>query len=95
MARSTAPSATHGECSKIEPKRSTEVVIAFGEAQTEGVLFAWLPTQESSGLPCHVHADFYPTNDRKHVLWESDFRSTWNRAAVQAAAPAQSSRSGG
>jgi len=83
-----AEAAALRECypGKIEPKRSTDVVIAFGESSTEGQLFAWLPTQEPSGLPCHVHADFYPTNDRKHLLWESDYRSAWNRAALDAAA---------
>lgn len=71
---------------KIEPKRSTRVTIAFGEPDTKGLLFAWLPTQEVSGLPCHIHADFFPTRDRKHLLWENDYRSEWNRAALLAVA---------
>ena len=53
-----------------------------------GLLFAWLPTQESSGLSCHIHADFFPTSDRKHLHWEADYRSEWNRVALRAAAKA-------
>jgi uncharacterized protein DUF3883 len=73
---------------KIETKRSAEVVVAFSESDNNGLLFAWLPTQESSGLSCHIHADFFPTSDRKHLHWEADYRSEWNRAALRAAARA-------
>src|SRR5262249_42123355 len=40
----------------------------------------------SSGLPCHIHADFFPTSDRKHLHWEADYRSEWNRVALRTAA---------
>jgi hypothetical protein len=73
---------------KIEDNRSASVVVAFTDADNDGRLFAWLPSQELTGLSCHIHADFYPTNDRKHLLWESDYRSEWNRSALQAAARA-------
>ena len=66
--------------------RHAGVVLAFGDGEDEGRYFAWLPTQERLGLPFHVHADFFPSNDRKHVLWEGDYRSTWNRACLQAVA---------
>ena len=66
--------------------RDAGVVLAFGDGEDEGRYFAWLPTQERLGLPFHVHADFFPSNDRKHVLWEGDYRSTWNRACLQAVA---------
>jgi hypothetical protein len=73
---------------KIETKRSPEVVVAFSESDNEGLLFAWLPTQESSGLSCHIHADFFPASDRKHLHWEADYRTEWNRVALRAAAKA-------
>jgi hypothetical protein len=74
---------------KIEPKRRSDVTLAFGDDESDsGLLFAWLPTQDLSGLPFHIHADFFPTNDRKHLLWEADYRSDWNREAIRAAARA-------
>jgi hypothetical protein len=36
-------------------------------------------------LPFHVNADFYPTNDRKRVIFAEDYQSEWNRAALTAA----------
>ena len=63
--------------------RDAGVVLAFGDGEDDGRYFAWLPTQERLGLPFHVHADFFPSNDRKHVLWDGDYRSAWNRACLQ------------
>ena len=51
-----------------------------------GLLCACLPTEESPGLPFHVNADFFPSNDRKHVILGDDYQSQWNRAALLAAA---------
>lgn len=73
---------------KIEDSRSTEVIVAFTDGDNDGRLFAWLPTQEPTGLSCHVHADFFPTNDRKGLLWELGYRSEWNAAALKGAAQA-------
>ena len=52
------------------------------------VLFATLPTEQSTGLPFHIDADFYPASDRKSIAFEdtSDHRSEWNRAALREAA---------
>lgn len=54
----------------------------------DGVLFATLPTEQSTGLPFQIDADFFPASDRKSIAFEdsSDNRSEWNRAAMRAAA---------
>ena len=73
---------------RIEDKRSAEVVVAVpiqGELSA-GMLCACLPTEESTGLPFHVNADFFPSNDRKHVILGEDYQSQWNREALSAAA---------
>ncbi len=73
---------------RIEDKRSSDVVVALpiqGELRT-GMLCACLPTEESTGLPFHVNADFFPSNDRKHVILGDDYQSHWNRMALLAAA---------
>ncbi len=72
---------------RIEDKRSAEVVVALpvqGELSA-GMLCACLPTEENTGLPFHINADFFPSNDRKHVILGNDYQSQWNREALLAA----------
>ena len=72
---------------RIEDKRSAEVVVALPtEELSAGLLCACLPTEETPGLPFHVNADFFPSNDRKHVILGDDYQAKWNRAALLAAA---------
>ena len=72
---------------RIEDKRSAEVVVALpNEDLSAGLLCACLPTEDSPGLPFHVNADFFPSNDRKHVILGDDYQSQWNREALLAAA---------
>jgi hypothetical protein len=71
---------------KIEDRRRAEVTIAIPlDADADGLLCAYLPTDERSGLPAHVNADFYPESDRKHLITDS-FHGEWNRLAIRAAA---------
>lgn len=71
---------------KIEDRRRADITVAIPlEAGVDGVLCAYLPTDEPSGLPAHVNADFYPESDRKHLITDS-FHGEWNRLAVRAAA---------
>jgi Domain of unknown function (DUF3883) len=71
---------------KIEDRRRPEVTIAIPlDSDAGGLLCAYLPTDERSGLPAHVNADFYPESDRKHLITDS-FHGEWNRLAVRAAA---------
>src|SRR5207248_462887 len=53
-----------------------------------GLLCACLPTEHDVGLPFHINADFFPTNDRKRVIFADDYQSAWNRHALRAAARA-------
>ena len=56
------------------------------EKLSAGLLCACLPTEEAPGLPFHVNADFFPSNDRKYVILGDDYQSRWNREALLAAA---------
>ncbi|MFC1825892.1 hypothetical protein ACFLYZ_00685, partial [Thermodesulfobacteriota bacterium] len=72
---------------RIEGKRSADVTLAIPDEPTEKGLFcAYLPTKHDSGLPFHLNADFFPTNDRKGIILEADYQSEWNRAAIRAGA---------
>lgn len=73
--------------SRIEPKRTANVTLAIPEDSFDkGLLCACLPTQQETGLPFHVNADFFPHSDRKRIILEQDYQSEWNRAAIRSAA---------
>ena len=75
--------------SLIDADRSSRVRIAVPDSLVDtGLLFATLPTDQATGLPFHIDADFFPAYDRKSIVFEdsNDPRSEWNRAAITAAA---------
>lgn len=66
--------------------KSAEVQIAVPRDQElEGQFCAYLPTEETTGLPFHVNADFFPRSDRKGLI-TSGYQGEWNAAAVAGAA---------
>lgn len=72
---------------RIEPKRTADVVLAIPDDPLDrGLLCACLPTQQETGLPFHINADFFPNSDRKRIILEQEYQSEWNRAAIGAAA---------
>jgi Domain of unknown function (DUF3883) len=72
---------------RIEPKRTASVVLAIPDQPLDrGLLCACLPTQQETGLPFHINADFFPNSDRKRIILEQEYQSEWNRAAIGAAA---------
>ena len=77
--------------SSVDQGRSDRVRVAVPDFLIDdGLLFATLPTEQSTGLPFHIEADFYPASDRKSIEFGDphDPRSEWNRAAIRAAASA-------
>jgi hypothetical protein len=74
---------------RIEKKRDPTVTLALSKDLDEsGLLCACLPTQHATGLPFYVNADFFSTTDRKRIVFEEDYQSEWNRAALKTAAEA-------
>ncbi|MEZ5941140.1 MAG: hypothetical protein R3C18_07100 [Planctomycetaceae bacterium] len=72
-----------------EKKPISTVKVAIPDnTSTIGLFFAFLPTQQPTGFPFHINADFFPTNDRKRILLESDYQAEWNREAIRTAAVA-------
>jgi hypothetical protein len=70
----------------LDGRRSSSVSLAvpLGEEVT-GLLCAYLPTDQSSRLPLHINADFFPGSDRRRLLVEGP-RGEWNRLVLRAAA---------
>jgi len=52
-------------------QRSVQVTVAFPIGASDsgaGRLYAYLPTGQASGLPCHIQADFFPRQDRRSIV---------------------------
>lgn len=73
---------------QIEEKRSARVTVAvpLDGLVGSGRLYATLPTEHEIGLPILINADFYPSSDRKRILFDQEYQGDWNRAAIRAAA---------
>ncbi|HED14143.1 MAG TPA: DUF3883 domain-containing protein [Gammaproteobacteria bacterium] len=72
--------------------RKTEVSVAIRvdpEPLEEGLLYAFLPTRQSTGLPFHLNADFFPEDSRKTIIFEGhQHQQAWNDLLVRTAASA-------
>lgn len=73
---------------QIEQKRTAHVTVAIPDRIVNhyGRFYACLPTEQSTELPVHINADFYPSTDRKRILLTDDYQGAWNRAAITEAA---------
>ena len=79
---------THPQLQSLN--RKTEVNIGLRtdpHPLTEGLLYAFLPTEQTSGLPLHINADFFPESDRKAVIFKGhQHEQAWNEMLMKAAA---------
>jgi hypothetical protein len=71
----------------IESKRQSVVRLAIPDLpDLNGLLYAFLPSESYTGLPFHINTDFYPTPDRKRIIFDETIKSQWNEAAIECAA---------
>lgn len=87
--RATALRQRHGQ--RIEDKRKAVVTVGVpldDEVPEHGLLYASLPTEHRIPLSVLINADFYPSTNRKQILFDGDYQGDWNRAAIDAAAHA-------
>ena len=76
---------TFGE--SIEQKRQSIVKLAIPDTPNDkGLLYAFLPSETRTGLPFHINSDFYPTQDRKRIIFDTSHKAMWNQAAIKCAA---------
>jgi hypothetical protein len=70
--------------------RQTCLQIAFplnSEERKQSRIFAYLPTEQQSPLPCHINADFFPEQNRKAlVLSGEQHERYWNEMLLGVAA---------
>ncbi len=72
--------------------RGTKISIGMRinpEPLAEGLLYAFLPTEQSTGLPLHINADFFPESDRKALIFAGhQHEQAWNEMLIDVAATA-------
>lgn len=70
--------------------RGTKISIGLRiepEPLAEGLLYAFLPTEQSTGLPLHINADFFPESDRKALIFAGhQHEQAWNEMLIDVAA---------
>lgn len=70
--------------------RTTSISIGLRldpEPLSEGYLYAFLPTEQLTGLPLHINADFFPESDRKAIVFAGhQHQQAWNEMLIDAAA---------
>ncbi|EJL6321901.1 DUF3883 domain-containing protein [Vibrio cholerae] len=70
--------------------RGTKISIGLRidpEPLAEGLLYAFLPTEQSTGLPLHINADFFPESDRKALIFAGhQHEQVWNEMLIEVAA---------
>ena len=71
--------------------RATKVSVAvplMSEA-VEGLLYAYLPTRQATGMPVHVNGDFFPHASRQAIVLKGEQHDRyWNEALLATAAAA-------
>lgn len=75
----------------VDLDRSPIVSIALPvhEEPVEGLLYAYLPTEQLSGLPLHINADFFPHPTRRTItLTGEQHERYWNELLLDTAARA-------
>lgn len=80
--------ATHPRLESLH--RSTKISIGMRTDPApldSGLLYAFLPTEQLTGLPLHINADFFPEPDRKAVIFAGhQHEQAWNEMLIDAAA---------
>ncbi|MBO9707141.1 MAG: DUF3883 domain-containing protein [Caulobacter sp.] len=75
----------------VDLDRSTEVQLAIplGDEPIDGRLYAYLPTDQSSRLPLHINADFFPHSNRRAIVLDGrQHDRPWNEILLETAADA-------
>lgn len=65
------------------------IALPIHEEPVEGLLYAYLPTEQASGLPLHINADFFPHPTRRRItLTGESHERYWNELLLDTAARA-------
>ncbi len=74
---------------RLERATKVSVAVPLTSETIEGLLYAYLPTRQTTGMPVHVNGDFFPHASRQAIVLEGEQHDRyWNEALIAAAAAA-------
>lgn len=74
---------------RLDRSRTVSVAVPLHSEQVEGLLYAYLPTRQATGMPVHVNGDFFPHASRQAIVLEGEQHDRyWNGALLATAAAA-------
>lgn len=74
---------------RLDRATKVSVAIPLTSEAVEGVLYAYLPTRQATGMPVHVNGDFFPHASRQAIVLEGEQHDRyWNEALIATAAAA-------
>ncbi|WP_349963156.1 DUF3883 domain-containing protein [Rhizobium sp. ZPR3] len=66
-----------------------KIAMPLDQESVSGLLYAYLPTEQSSGLPLHINADFFPHPTRRTIVLTGEGHERyWNELLLDTAAKA-------
>ena len=72
---------------KLKRSALVSLAIPLDAVHSDGLLFAYLPTQHKIGMPIHLNADFFPHSSRQEIVLKGEGHERhWNEALIFAAA---------
>ena len=72
---------------KLDRSRTVSVAMPVNDDLVDGFLYAYLPTQQKTGMPLHINGDFFPHASRQDIVLRGEGHERyWNEALVATAA---------
>lgn len=74
---------------RLDRATTVSVAVPLTSEAVEGVLYAYLPTRQATGMPVHVNGDFFPHASRQAIVLDGEGHERyWNEALIATAAAA-------
>ena len=81
--------AKYEKLEQLDRSKTVSVAVPIDSELTEGLLYAYLPTQHKTGMPLHINADFFPHASRQDIVLKGEgHERPWNEAMLSTAAMA-------
>jgi hypothetical protein len=75
--------------SQLDRSLIVDVAMPLTDGPVSGLLYAYLPTEQASGLPIHINADFFPHSNRRSIVLSGESHERyWNELLLDTAASA-------
>ncbi|MDF2605143.1 DUF3883 domain-containing protein [Sphingomonas sp.] len=74
---------------ELDRDTTVGIAIPLSDDPVDGLIYAYLPTEQQTGLPFHVNADFFPRPDRRSIVLSGEQHDRyWNEVLLETAAAA-------